>query len=76
MPFLASLAARRHPGGLGSTLWRFYNRVARSHFPAADIALSILGVPLFVLAADPQFPAATASEKSVAWKGRSYKVRR
>ncbi len=30
------------------TLFRFYSRAARSHFPAADIALSILGVPLFV----------------------------
>jgi glycosyltransferase involved in cell wall biosynthesis len=29
------------------TLWRFYERAARSNFPAGDVAISILGVPMF-----------------------------
>jgi glycosyltransferase involved in cell wall biosynthesis len=53
------------------TLWRFYARVARSNFPAPDIAISILGVPLFVYllvrsVIDHRI------RKRVAWKGRSY----
>lgn len=53
------------------TLWRFYSRVARSSFPAWDIAISILGVPLFVYllirsAVQYRF------KKSVEWKGRRY----
>jgi glycosyltransferase involved in cell wall biosynthesis len=55
------------------TLFRFYGRVARSNFPAADVALSILGVPLFILlllrsALQHRF------SKAVGWKGRSYKT--
>ncbi|HEY5056296.1 MAG TPA: glycosyltransferase family 2 protein [Acidobacteriaceae bacterium] len=53
------------------TLFRFYNRAARSHFPAADIALSILGVPLFVWLL-LRSTAHHRYRKSVAWKGRSY----
>ena len=30
------------------TCFRFYNRVMRSHFPAADVVISILGIPMFV----------------------------
>ncbi len=30
------------------TLFRFYSRAARSNFPAFSIAISILGIPLFV----------------------------
>ena len=53
------------------TLWRFYSRVARSNFPALDIAISILGIPLFVYlllrsVVDHRI------KKNVAWKGRSY----
>jgi glycosyltransferase involved in cell wall biosynthesis len=52
------------------TLWRFYNRVARSNFPAAEVAISILGVPLFV------YLLVRSSlhhlRGTVAWKGRSY----
>ena len=53
------------------TLWRFYSRVARSNFPAFDVAISILGVPLFVYmlirsVIDHRI------KKNVAWKGRSY----
>jgi glycosyltransferase involved in cell wall biosynthesis len=53
------------------TLWRFYSRVATSHFPAWDVAISILGVPLFVymlLRSVIQH----RIKKSIAWKGRSY----
>ena len=53
------------------TLWRFFSRVARSNFPALDVAISILGVPLFVYmlirsVIDHRI------KKNVAWKGRSY----
>lgn len=53
------------------TLWRFYSRVARSNFPGFDIAISILGIPLFVYlllrsVIDHRI------KKNVAWKGRSY----
>ena len=53
------------------TLFRFYNRVTRSHFPAADIAISILGVPLFVWLLI-RSTLHNRLRKSVAWKGRSY----
>jgi glycosyltransferase involved in cell wall biosynthesis len=53
------------------TLWRFYSRAARSNFPVSDIAVSILGVPLFVYmlvrsVIDHRI------KKEVVWKGRSY----
>ena len=53
------------------TLWRFYSRVARSNFPAFDVAISIFGIPLFVYllirsVVDHRI------KKNVAWKGRSY----
>ena len=53
------------------TLWRFYSRVARSHFPAYDVAISIIGVPLFAYmlfrsVAQHRF------KKNVIWKGRTY----
>ena len=57
------------------TLWRFYSRVARSNFPAVDVALSILGIPLFVyllLRSVMQHHI----KKSVSWKGRSYNIGR
>ena len=53
------------------TLFRFYNRVARSHFPAAEIAISILGVPLFAWLLLRSM-LHNRRRKSVAWKGRSY----
>ncbi len=53
------------------TLWRFYARAARSNFPAADVTISILGVPLFVyLLLRSDFYRRV--KKSVVWKGRSY----
>jgi cellulose synthase/poly-beta-1,6-N-acetylglucosamine synthase-like glycosyltransferase len=56
-------------------VWGFYNRVSRSHFPAADVALSILGVPLFswLLIRSSLH---RRIHKSVGWKGRNYKVSR
>jgi glycosyltransferase involved in cell wall biosynthesis len=53
------------------TLWRFYSRVARSNFSPFDIAISILGIPLFVYlllrsVVDHRI------KKNVDWKGRSY----
>jgi glycosyltransferase involved in cell wall biosynthesis len=55
--------------------WGFYNRVARSHFPAADIAISILGVPLFCWLLVRSYLQHRVN-KSVGWKGRSYRVGR
>ena len=57
------------------TLWRFYARVARSNFPAFDVALSILGIPLFVYLLI-RSTIHHRFRKSVDWKGRSYKTSR
>ncbi|MGA1981661.1 MAG: glycosyltransferase family 2 protein [Acidobacteriaceae bacterium] len=57
------------------TTWGFYGRVARAHFPAADTAISILGVPLFVFLLIRSY-LNHRIHKSVAWKGRSYKTGR
>jgi len=57
------------------TLWRFYARVARSNFPAVDIALSILGVPLFVYLL-VRSTVHHRFRKAVEWKGRSYRTSR
>jgi glycosyltransferase involved in cell wall biosynthesis len=53
------------------TLWRFYSRVARSNFQAVDIAISILGVPLFVYLLIRSV-VHHRIKKNVQWKGRSY----
>ena len=53
------------------TLFRFYNRVARSNFPAADVAISILGVPMFVYLLIRSYIHHRV-HKNVVWKGRSY----
>ena len=53
------------------TLWRFYSRVARSNFPAADVVISILGVPLFIYLLIRSVVDHRV-KKSVAWKGRKY----
>jgi glycosyltransferase involved in cell wall biosynthesis len=53
------------------TLFRFYNRVARSHFPAVDIAVSILAVPLLVWLL-VRSTIHHRLRRSVAWKGRRY----
>jgi glycosyltransferase involved in cell wall biosynthesis len=53
------------------TLWRFYARVARSNFPPIDVAISILGVPLFAYLLVRSF-IRHRIQKNVAWKGRVY----
>jgi glycosyltransferase involved in cell wall biosynthesis len=53
------------------TLWRFYARVARSNFPASDVVISILGVPLFVYLL-VRSVVDHRVKKAVAWKGRTY----
>jgi glycosyltransferase involved in cell wall biosynthesis len=54
------------------TLFRFYNRVARSHFPATDVAISILGVPMFIYLLLRSYMHHRI-QKSVTWKGRTYR---
>jgi cellulose synthase/poly-beta-1,6-N-acetylglucosamine synthase-like glycosyltransferase len=53
------------------TLWRFYSRVGRSNFPAVDVALSAVGIPMFVYLLIRSVVHHRIN-KSVAWKGRSY----
>jgi glycosyltransferase involved in cell wall biosynthesis len=53
------------------TLWRFYSRVARSNFPWFDVAISILGIPLFVYLLIRSV-IQHRLRKNVAWKGRTY----
>ncbi len=53
------------------TLWRFYRRVARSHFSWVDVALAPLGLPLFAVLLWQSWFDHTV-KKRVVWKGRSY----
>jgi glycosyltransferase involved in cell wall biosynthesis len=53
------------------TLWRFYSRVGRSNFPWFDVAVSILGIPLFVYLLIRSV-VQHRIKKKVAWKGRTY----
>lgn len=57
------------------TLWRFYARVARSNFPAVDVALSIFGIPLFVYLL-VRSTMHHRIRRAVEWKGRSYRTSR
>jgi cellulose synthase/poly-beta-1,6-N-acetylglucosamine synthase-like glycosyltransferase len=57
------------------TTWGFYHRTARSNFPAADVAISILGVPLFVWLLCRSY-LRHRIQKSVNWKGRRYNTGR
>ena len=52
-------------------LWRFYRRVARSHFKWGDVALAPLGLPLLVALLWQSWFDHTV-KKQVVWKGRSY----
>ena len=53
------------------TLFRFYNRVAKSNFPFMDCAITPMGLPLFVwLLYRSWFQHRVL--KQVSWKGRSY----
>jgi hypothetical protein len=56
------------------TLWRFYARVARSNFPAVDVAISILGIPLFVYLL-VRSVIHHRIRRNVSWKGRSYNIK-
>jgi glycosyltransferase involved in cell wall biosynthesis len=53
------------------TLWRFYSRVTRSHFPTIDVAISTFGIPLFVYLLIRSV-IHHRIKKNVVWKGRSY----
>jgi glycosyltransferase involved in cell wall biosynthesis len=57
------------------TLVRFYNRVARSHFPVVDCALSVLGLPLFIVLLIRSWMKHKLFHQ-VAWKGREYRTGR
>lgn len=54
-------------------LWRFYARVARSNFPAVDVAISIAGIPLFVYLL-VRSTIHHRFRRAVDWKGRSYRT--
>lgn len=55
-------------------LWRFYARVAKSNFPAADCVLALLGIPLFVYLCLASWYRVKV-RKAVEWKGRVYPVK-
>jgi glycosyltransferase involved in cell wall biosynthesis len=57
------------------TLYRVYGRAARSNFPATDVAISVLGIPLFVALLLRSYMQHRVT-RSVEWKGRSYKTGR
>jgi glycosyltransferase involved in cell wall biosynthesis len=52
-------------------LWRFYARVAKSNFSAADCAISVFALPLFCLLLVRSWWQHTVRNQ-VAWKGRAY----
>jgi glycosyltransferase involved in cell wall biosynthesis len=53
------------------TLWRIYSRVARSNFPWFDVAISVLGIPLFVYLLIRSV-IHHRIRRNVVWKGRTY----
>ena len=53
-------------------LWRLFARTAKSNFPATDIALSLLGLPVFIFLLLRSYLHIRII-KSIAWKGRTYK---
>lgn len=57
------------------TLFRFYHRAARSNFPALDVAISVLGLPLFAWLL-VRSALAHRLYRSVGWKGRNYTTSR
>jgi len=56
-------------------VWRFYARVAKSNFGFADCALSVAGLPLFIVMLVKSY-ADVKVKKAVAWKGRVYRTGR
>jgi len=57
------------------TLFRFYKRVARSHFPFIDCALSVFGLPLFIVLLMRSWMKHKLFHH-VSWKGREYRTDR
>ncbi|GAC1357651.1 MAG: hydroxychlorobactene glucosyltransferase CruC [Acidobacteriaceae bacterium] len=57
------------------TAFRFYSRVARSNFPAPDVAISVLGIPMFVFLL-VRSSVRHRFQRSVTWKGRTYNPNR
>lgn len=55
------------------TLVRFYNRVARSHFPFLDCVFSVFGLPLFIALLMRSWMKHKLFHQ-VAWKGREYRT--
>ena len=53
------------------TLWRIWRRAARSNFAATNLALAILGLPVFSALLVHSWYAHTVAHRA-AWKGRSY----
>ncbi|SNS98047.1 Glycosyltransferase, catalytic subunit of cellulose synthase and poly-beta-1,6-N-acetylglucosamine synthase [Granulicella rosea] len=52
-------------------MWGFYTRAAKSNFPAGDVALSVLGMPLMIYLLVQSYVQVKV-KKAVEWKGRSY----
>jgi cellulose synthase/poly-beta-1,6-N-acetylglucosamine synthase-like glycosyltransferase len=50
-------------------MWGFYSRAGKSNFPAAEVGLSVLGLPLFVYLLVSSWYEVKV-KKSVRWKGR------
>ncbi len=80
LPILAFLVPQKFPyqGFVFFLLWvrtafRFYNRVMRAHFSAPDTILSILGIPFFCFLL-LQSVLHHRVNKTVTWKGRSYRT--
>lgn len=57
------------------TLLRYYRRVARSHFPVLDCAISPLGLPLFLFLLLRSWMGHKLL-RQVTWKGRDYRTGR
>ena len=57
------------------TTWGFYRRVVRSGFPAAEVAFSILGVPMFCWLLVRSYVRHRV-QREVEWTGRRYRVGR
>ena len=56
-------------------VWRIYARVAKSHFPVLDCALSVVGLPLFIVLLVRSY-VDVHLRKTVQWKGRAYRIGR
>lgn len=74
--FFANILARYAFAALWlRSLWRLYSRSAGSHFPLPDVALSVAGLPLFILLLARSW-ALHAFAGEVKWKGRKVRTSR